>query len=75
MREPAGHFMHSSKRKPETMVGHVDPAALLFTVGKDTVLDVVLAEADCIGSAAHVTMLSRAPVRPRLFTLQEKRKS
>jgi len=43
----------------KTMVGGIDPAVLAFTAGKDVVLDLALAEADCIGTAAHVTMLSR----------------
>lgn len=61
-------------QKPrKTMVGDIDPEVLMFTVGKDMVLDLSLAEADCIGSAAHVTMLSRLPVQPRLFT-EKKRK-
>jgi len=52
------------------MVGRIDSEVLSFTVGKDIVLDVALAEADCIGSAAHVAMLSRIRVKPRLFTAQ-----
>lgn len=54
----------------KTVVGRIDPEVLSFTVGKDIMLDVALAEADCIGSAAHVTMLSRIRVKPRLFTVQ-----
>ena len=45
----------------KTIVGRVDASVLEFTAGKDVVLDLALAEADCIGSAAHVTMLSRMP--------------
>ncbi|MDA0577283.1 MAG: argininosuccinate lyase [Verrucomicrobia bacterium] len=45
----------------KTIVGHVDAAVLAFTAGKDVQLDLALAEADCIGTAAHVTMLSRMP--------------
>ena len=52
----------------KTIVGTIDADVLEFTVGRDPVLDLVLAEADCIGSAAHVTMLSRMPVKPRLFS-------
>ena len=42
----------------KTVVGAVDPEVLAFTVGKDAVLDLQLVEWDCIGSAAHVTMLA-----------------
>ena len=51
-----------------TIVGRVDAEVLRFTAGEDTVLDLVLAEPDCIGSAAHVTMLSRLPASSRPFT-------
>ncbi len=51
----------------KTVVGTIDPDVLSFTVGKDTELDLVLAEYDCIGSAAHVTMLSRMRGGPDLF--------
>lgn len=57
----------------KTIVGRIDPAVLSFTIGKDPVLDMVLAESDCIGSAAHVTMLAAIPGL-KLFTEQEKRK-
>ena len=56
----------------KTIVGSVDPAVLSFTAGEDAVLDLQLAEVDCIGSAAHVTMLSKVPVRPRLFSAKER---
>jgi argininosuccinate lyase len=42
-----------------TTVGTVLPEVLEFTAGADRVLDLALVEADCIGTAAHVTMLSR----------------
>ena len=42
--------------------------ALEYTAGEDLILDRELVDADCIGSAAHVVMLSQIPVRPRLFT-------
>ena len=54
-----------------TTVGVVDTDVLAFTAGKDVELDLALAEADCLGSAAHVTMLSRMPVKPPLFTTAE----
>lgn len=43
----------------KTLVGHINEEVLAFTAGKDVVLDLALVEADCIGTAAHVTMLSR----------------
>ncbi len=36
----------------------VDPDVLGYTVGDDPVLDLALAKWDCMGTAAHVTMLS-----------------
>ena len=36
----------------------VDPDILAYTVGDDPVLDLALAKWDCMGTAAHVTMLS-----------------
>ncbi len=42
----------------KTLVGKVDSQVLAFTIGKDPVLDGALAEVDCIGSAAHATMLA-----------------
>ncbi len=42
----------------ETLIGKVDSQVLAFTIGKDPVLDLALAEVDCIGSAAHATMLA-----------------
>lgn len=58
----------------KTIVGNIDPEILLFTVGKDMMLDLVLAEADCIGTAAHVTMLSKMPVKPAVITAQERKR-
>ena len=56
----------------KTIVGSVDPAVLSFTAGEDTVLDLQLAEADCIGSAAHVTMPApAAPGGPGPFSFAE----
>ena len=51
-----------------TTVGKINPDVLTFTEGKDPVLDLALAEVDCIGTAAHVTMLSRMNYSPILFT-------
>jgi len=45
----------------------MDPEVLVFTAGKDALLDTVLVEPDCIGSAAHVTMLSRLRLKRAVF--------
>ena len=45
--------------KKKTIVGQIADDALAFTAGEDIGLDLRLAEADCLGTAAHVTMLSR----------------
>jgi argininosuccinate lyase len=55
----------------KTMVGSIHPDVLAYTAGQDTVLDRVLVEADCIGSAAHVRMLAALPVKPSLFSPSE----
>jgi argininosuccinate lyase len=60
------------RAKTATVVGQIDPDVLAFTVGKDPVLDLELAEWDCLGSAAHVTMLSRMPVTPVLFSAADR---
>ncbi|MEI6971363.1 MAG: argininosuccinate lyase [bacterium] len=57
-----------------TTVGDVDSEILSFTVGKDTEYDLLLVEADCVGTAAHVTMLSKMPCRPPLITGAERAK-
>ncbi|MFH0907236.1 MAG: argininosuccinate lyase [bacterium] len=60
--------MKASSNKRNTTVGEISAEVLAYTVGKDVALDFALVDADCIGSAAHATMLSRMPVRPRLFS-------
>jgi argininosuccinate lyase len=62
----------SKKSNRKTTVGVIDETVLAFTAGKDVVLDLALVTADCIGSAAHVTMLSKMPVKPRLFSKAER---
>ncbi|HAL91572.1 MAG TPA: argininosuccinate lyase [Verrucomicrobia bacterium] len=52
----------------KTTVGDVDAEVLAYTAGKDRVLDLALVEADCFGTAAHVTMLSVMPVQPALIS-------
>ena len=63
--------MNETSQDKQTTVGNIDDEILAFTAGKDLVLDLQLAEADCIGSAAHVTMLSRMPVEPPVLTPEE----
>ncbi len=55
-----------------TTVGMVDEEVLAYTAGDDAVLDEALIEADCLATAAHVTMLSKLPLKPPLFTAAEK---
>ena len=66
--------MAKRKQTRTTTVGRIQDNVLAFTVGKDTELDLVLAELDCIGSAAHVTMLSRMKGRARQFSVAERKK-
>ena len=61
-----------NKSETKTVVGNIDPDVLTFTVGKDPVLDLDLVEWDCLGSAAHVTMLSKMPYKPCLFSAAER---
>jgi argininosuccinate lyase len=55
----------------KTLVGEIHPDVLAFTAGNDVVLDVALVEADCIGSAAHVRMLSELKLDIPLFSKAE----
>ena len=59
--------------KRHTLLGRVDSRALAFTAGSDIELDLLLAEADCIGTAAHVTMLSKIDGSPPLSPRQRDR--
>lgn len=54
-----------------TTVGAIDPEVLAFTAGRDVVLDHALVEVDCLGTAAHVVMLSRMKVNPPVLTQRE----
>jgi len=55
----------------KTTVGQIAPEVLAYTAGKDIQLDLQLVRADCIGSAAHVKMLARMPVKPAIITAAE----
>ena len=59
--------------KQKTTVGTIDNEVLAFTSGRDVELDLALVAVDCIGTAAHVTMLSRMPVTPKPITEEERR--
>ncbi len=63
--------MKTSSDAKTTTVGTIDDEILAFTAGKDLVLDLQLAESDCIGSAAHAIMLSKMPVNPPVLTTEE----
>ena len=58
----------------KTSIGEISTEALAYTAGNDIELDLCLVNADCIGTAAHVTMLAEIPVRPRLFSVTDKNK-
>lgn len=49
----------------------VDPDILTYTVGEDPVLDRELAVWDCMGTAAHVTMLSEMKLKKPIVTKKE----
>ena len=55
----------------KTITGDVDPDVLAYTVGDDPILDRALVKWDCLGTAAHVTMLSEMPVEPPVITKEE----
>ncbi len=59
------------KTVEKTVTGEVDPDVLRYTVGDDPVLDLDLAVWDAMGTAAHVEMLSRMPVKPAIVTRAE----
>ena len=58
----------------KTTVGVIDADVLAFTAGRDVELDRNLIEADCLGTAAQVTMLARLPARCRVLTAAEARR-
>ena len=64
--------MAEQDKNQKTIVGKIHPDVLSFTVGKDPVLDLDLAVWDCLGTAAHVTMLSKMRVTPKIFSTEER---
>lgn len=61
-----------TKGASSTIVGAINEDVLKFTVGLDPILDLRLVEWDCLGSAAHVSMLSSIPINPILFTKEDR---
>ena len=49
----------------------IDQDVLKYTVGDDPILDLDLAVWDCMGTAAHVTMLSEMPLKSPIVTKEE----
>jgi argininosuccinate lyase len=58
----------------KTTVGSINTDVLAFTAGRDVELDINLIAADCVGTAAHVTMLSKMKVKPAIITEAERKK-
>ena len=65
--------MSMAKQTTTTLVGTIHPDVLAFTVGQDPILDLELAEWDCLGTAAHVATLARLRVRPAIIRPDEVR--
>ena len=63
--------MKQGSNKQSTTVGVVDEDVLEYTAGEDIRLDGRLVTADCVGSAAHVTVLAQAEVEPRVISKEE----
>ncbi|MCX7590285.1 MAG: argininosuccinate lyase [Kiritimatiellae bacterium] len=58
--------------RERTLVGNVDIEVLAFTAARDSEVDRLLVEADCLGTAAHVTMLSSLRLSCPLITARER---
>lgn len=56
----------------KTTVGTIEKDVLAFTAGRDVELDVNLIQADCTGTAAHVTMLSK--MKPAIISETARKK-
>ena len=59
------------KTKKTITDNKIDPDVLKYTVGDDPVLDRELAVWDCMGTAAHVTMLSEMKLKRPVVTKKE----
>ena len=60
--------MAKKNTQRKTTVGVVDAEVLAYTAGRDVELDRNLIVADCVGTAAHVTMLARMPKKCRVLS-------
>jgi argininosuccinate lyase len=58
----------------KTTVGKIDQQVLAYTAGRDIELDGALVRIDCIGTAAHVTMLSKMDLAKPILTSSERDK-
>ena len=58
----------------QTLIGKIHPDVLAFTVGQDPVLDLELAEWDCLGTAAHVATLTRLRMLPAVLSAADARR-
>jgi len=56
----------------KTTVGKIEKDVLSFTAGRDVELDMNLIRQDCLGTAAHVTMLSQ--IKPPVLTKTDRTK-
>ncbi len=63
--------MRKNKTRKTITDNTVDPDILSYTVGDDPVLDLRLAAWDCMGTAAHVTMLSEMRLPRPVVTKKE----
>lgn len=66
--------MKKTETKKTITDNTVDPDILAYTVGDDPVLDLNLAVWDCMGTAAHVTMLSEMKLKTPVVTKDEAKK-
>ncbi|MBI2438444.1 MAG: argininosuccinate lyase [Lentisphaerae bacterium] len=66
--------MKKKRRLQPTTVGTIRADVLAYTALRDIEWDAHLVAPECIGSAAHVTMLSRLPLKPPLFSARERRR-
>ncbi len=66
--------MGRERKDHQTLVGTIATEVLAYTAGNDIKLDACLLEADCIGTAAHVTMLARLPGQAKVFKAHERNK-
>lgn len=63
---------HAIRTTKKTITDNtIDPDILAYTVGDDPQLDLRLAVWDCMGTAAHVTMLSEMPLAKPIITRLE----